>query len=272
MGDLGDVLELLHGAEPRWKTLRAVGRQWRHNPRQHEVLERRHGATLAGAPGVSFRWTGYVPDDPSLPPTPDETQDDWRLWMEGQSRVRLERSSSSGPVTLVIDRPWWWSWSPYLGARTNGGATNHTLGAGPPVAMVDTSALLTAMQLQVLESDVLLGRRVFRVRGVARPAPEHGPNGFHELGVDADDYVMSVDAERGILLRCEARLRELPFLVNEMIEIDFDVDLPDGIFTIDLPEGEGFEDVSRRSRRGWRRSSKLFPRVGMHKGTIVRPG
>jgi hypothetical protein len=67
--------------------------------------------------------------------------------------------------------------------------------------------------------------------------------------VGADEYMLSVDAEQGVLLRTEAR--EQPFKVIEMTEVEFDVDLPPGTFKIDLPNGETFEDVSQRGKAFW---------------------
>jgi hypothetical protein len=75
--------------------------------------------------------------------------------------------------------------------------------------------------------DTLVGRDVFRVRGVPRARLGHEPDhGLHELGVGADDYLFSVDAQRGVLLRSEARFREQPFAVIEITEVAFDADPP----------------------------------------------
>lgn len=258
MGDLGQVLELLHDSDARWRTLRSTGRAWSHNPRRNEIGERRFAAIRAGDPsGIS--WTGYVAVG-DQPPEPDETDEGWRLWMHGRSRTRLERSTGSGMVTTVQDGPSWWSWSPYTGGRTNRGAANHHLGLGPAAALVDTALLVTALRLELEGSDTLMGRRVFQVRGLPRPRREHEPDPLSELGLGADDYLMSVDAERGILLRTEARLRGLPFFVIEMVEVAFDVDVPDETFTIHIPEGESFEDVSRRSRPSVPLRSRIFAR------------
>ena len=101
------------------------------------------------------------------------------------------------------------------------------------------------------------------------PEPVTSPiTGLHELGVGADDYMLSIDAERGILLRTEARVREEPFTVIEMTEAEFDVDLPPETFKIDLPNGESFKDVSQRGKAYWPRRSRLFPRMWQRKGVF----
>jgi outer membrane lipoprotein-sorting protein len=268
MGNLGDVLELLHDAEPRWKTLRAAGRQWRHNTRASEAFERHFAALEASQPsGAVFRLTGYVPDG-SQPPVPNESEDHWRLWMERGGRTRAEFSISNGAISVVFDGPTWWSWSPHAGGMTNSGATNHGHGLGPAKTLMDTTTLLSALRLQFLGADTLLGRDVFRIRGLPRVRLGNQPDdGLHELGIGADDYLLSVDAERGVVLRSEARFREQPFTVIEMTEVEFDVDLPPETFTVVLPEGQTFEDVSQRGRAHWPRRSRFLRRGWQRKGS-----
>jgi outer membrane lipoprotein-sorting protein len=259
VGQLGDALELLHDAQPRWNTLRATGRQWRNQPLANEVWERHFAAVQSGNPARSVvQLSGYAPDGPQTP-VPDESEDGWRLWMEQGGRVRSERAMGDEPLTVVFDGPTWWSWSPRLGGMTNSGAQYHQHGFGPAEALIDTSALLHTLRLHFLGADTLRGRNVLRLRGVPRAQTAYEPvDGLHELGIGADDYVLSVDAERGVILRAEARLREQPFIVIEMTEVAFDVDLPEETFTIELPAGQRFEDVSKGGNARWRRRRRLF--------------
>jgi outer membrane lipoprotein-sorting protein len=261
MEELGDALELLHNSEPRWRTLRAAGRQWRHQARANEAFERHLAALRAGNPASSVvHLVAYVPDG-TQPTLPDETEDHWRLWMEKGGRTRAEHVVGDETHIVVFDGPTWWSWSPRAGGMTNGGAENHQHGFGPAGALVDTSALLSALRLQLLDHDTLLGRRVFTLRGLPRARfahqLDHGPQ---ELGVGADDYVLKVDEERGVVLRAEARFREQPFMVIEMTDLEFDVDLPPETFTIHLPDGQAFEDVSKRRNAFRPRGRRLFLR------------
>ena len=74
------------------------------------------------------------------------------------------------------------------------------------------------------------------------------------LGIGADEYVLAVDAQQGVLLRSEARLHAHPFKVIEMTEVAFDVDIPADTFALVLPAGETFEDTAMpRSRAKQRR-------------------
>jgi outer membrane lipoprotein-sorting protein len=269
MGDLGDVLELLHDAEPRWQTLRAVGRQWRHNTRASEAFERHFAALEVSQPaGSVVRLTASHTPEGSQAPEPDESEDAWRLSMERGGRTRAEFSVGPATVSVVFDGPTWWSWSPRMGGMTNRGAGNHGHGTGPARVLINTSTLLCALRLQCLGTDTLLGRDVFRLRGVPRPRVGDGPDhDHHELGVGADDYLLSVDAERGVALRCEARFREEPFMVLEMTEVEFDADLPEETFTVILPEGETFEDVTQRGKAYWPRRSRFVRRGRQRKGS-----
>jgi hypothetical protein len=91
--------------------------------------------------------------------------------------------------------------------------------------------------------------------------------GLHELGVGADDYLISVDAERGVVLRIDARFREQPFTVIEMTEVEFDAELPPETFTIVLPHGERFDDVSHRGKAYWPRRSRFLRRGLRRRGS-----
>jgi hypothetical protein len=56
----------------------------------------------------------------------------------------------------------------------------------------------------------------------------------------ADSYGRLVDADRGFLLRSEARLDGQPFRIVEVTELGFDEDLPPDTFKLDPPPGETF--------------------------------
>jgi outer membrane lipoprotein-sorting protein len=268
MGDLGNVLELLHDAEPRWTTLRAVGRQWRHNARAGEAFERHFAAVEARQPGSVVSVSAGYTSDGSQPPEPDDSEDLWRLWIERGVRTRAEFAVGNETISVVFDGTTWWSWSPSMGGMTNRGAVNHGHGSGPARVLIDTSKLISALRLQFLGTDTLLGRGVFRVRGVPRPRVGDGPNDGHfELGVGADEYLLSVDAERGVVLRSEARFRDQPFMVIEMTEVEFDADLPPETWKVVLPEGETFEDVSQRGKAYWPRRSRFVRRGRQGKGS-----
>ncbi len=57
-----------------------------------------------------------------------------------------------------------------------------------------------------------------------------GGPGVHGLGAGAHDYELLVDAERGVLLRSEARLEGRAFRTIEVTSIRFDGRVDDGVF------------------------------------------
>jgi len=86
------VLELLNDAEPRWTTLRAVGRHWRHNARRVKFsnVTFRAGSHPSGA---VVRFTGSLPMRPAtsgrLPDRSNERQ------IEYQSNLDVSTPASS---------------------------------------------------------------------------------------------------------------------------------------------------------------------------------
>jgi len=51
-------------------------------------------------------------------------------------------------------------------------------------------------------------------------------------------YLLTVDAERGVLLRTEARQARLAYRIVEMDEVSFDEDFGPEVFEIHPPEGQ----------------------------------
>jgi hypothetical protein len=92
------------------------------------------------------------------------------------------------------------------------------------------------VELDVIGRSTFLGRPALQVAArpaVAGPWDEeafHQRFALHSLGSGADDYVLVVDEERGIVLRAEARLAGEPFRVVEIEQVAFDQPLPAGTF------------------------------------------
>jgi hypothetical protein len=54
---------------------------------------------------------------------------------------------------------------------------------------------------------------------------------------DPDDVLLTVDAQRGVRLRTEARIATVAYRVVEMNEVSFDEAFAPGVVEIKLPEG-----------------------------------
>jgi outer membrane lipoprotein-sorting protein len=61
----------------------------------------------------------------------------------------------------------------------------------------------------------------------------HAPTKWKSI----DDYRLIVDSERGILLRCEGIVDDQPAVVVEASSIEFDLPIPDSIFSFEPPTG-----------------------------------
>jgi hypothetical protein len=230
MSERGRVLELLHTADVRWETLRAVGREWR-RPEAHIR------AFLRDRPEKLARLRR------ERAPVPPEVEERWRLWMAHPDKVRAEFPTGDGDVvTAVIVGATWWSWSPNQGVRTNAGRENSSHGVGPGEPLVRPAAILPALDLEVRGATSAVGREAFVVK--ARPARVDEDllhSNLHGIGPGADEYEFLVDAERGVLLRAEARMEGHAFRILEMEEVAFDEAFPTATFR--SPQGEEVEVV-----------------------------
>jgi hypothetical protein len=242
MSALGDVLELMHTSEQRWRSLRAEGREWRHEALLLEAFMRMVWRRRSGSVSV-FGGSSEEAEEP------EETESTWRLWMEGRHKVRAEFAVGHGEmVTAVVDGPTWWSWSPSNGALTNEGSENAETGLGPGTSLVHPALILPAIDLEIWGRTTRLGRSVYEVLVAPTTGDDEDEESsalLHGIGSGAEEYELLVDGERGVLLRTEARLHGRPFLILEMNEVGFDEELPAASFTLAPPKGEEFQAVPR---------------------------
>lgn len=170
------------------------------------------------------------------------------LWQAKPDRTRVEFEVEDETITAVITGDTWWSWSPARGIQTNAGDPRHTHGTGPGHALIDPSAILPAVELRVVSRDTFIGRPTLNV--VAAPSRVGKSdeerfdlhNATHGLGPGAHEYLLLVDAERGVLLRSEARIDNRAFRILEMESVTFDDRFEDDLFA--PPETEEVERVS----------------------------
>jgi hypothetical protein len=174
-----------------------------------------------------------------------------RLWHERPNRWRQETDSSDGSGTLyrVVDGegPWWFfeppEWADF--SPTNGGEFS------PDGAL---SGLLDPYELRYDELR-------YRIRGTGSRSLGSGSGAVVRETVEAEaeaiswnyaplepfqegaeDYLLSVDAEVGVILRLASRLRGEEYDVFEVLDIAFDEALAEGTFRLAL-QGVEFEQV-----------------------------
>lgn len=139
------------------------------------------------------------------------------------------------------ERAWWYYGGP---GRAHYSPTNH--GEFSPDR--ELSSLLDPYEIRYSIGDCclllvghaqLLGRDTVEVEAKAI-SWDYAPIGPFWDG--ADDYLMSVDAGIGVILRLSSRLRDEECDVFEMVELAFDEIFPEDTFSLELP-GVEFERI-----------------------------
>ncbi|MFL5896365.1 MAG: hypothetical protein ACJ76Z_14790 [Thermoleophilaceae bacterium] len=236
MGELGDLLELLHRSG-RFNTVRAEFRIWSHHERAMEAFR---------ADAEESSVTMYPPVE-SGEARPSELVRTAKLWIERPDKARIEQDVGDDDHIAVKSGDAWWLWSPTMGGQTNQGA-NHdiSMSVGDEfLPLLEPAPSVGLLEWEPLGDGERIGRPVARAR--ARPRERASRRDLHwelhSFGTGADEYLIDVDHATGALLRIEARRSGEPFEITEVAEVAFDEDLPAETFVLDLPEGETMEPV-----------------------------
>ena len=233
MSELGDLLELLHGASRSFRTVRLEAREWRHVHRQQEAYDR----ALRQARGGVVQVIRSGPES-----VPAELEAHLRGWFEQPNRVREERTDAGRLCVSVADGARWWARMPEwatIGEKGDGwaqGEVGHSLRS-----LLDPAALPGGLELTVEGRAERAGREAILVSARARQRP-HGEQ-LGPLVHGADRHELAVDAERGILLGTSCFLRDEPFAVTEVRAVAFDEPLDQHVFAYEPEPGE---EVARR--------------------------
>jgi hypothetical protein len=218
--DLAALLKLLHDGDRRWRTLRAEGAQWADPERSREAFFR----SVPPGSVVSSRGT----------PGPADHDPTWKLWM-APPRFRADFGGPHQSRTLIIGDGRRMAFShpasDFLRVSDQPHEKPHV---GPASELLESSSLLSLLQMDVVDRRSFLGRDVLVVRGQPRRDAERpGPRLF--LG--ADEVELGVDAERGALLWMEQRLEGEPYRRVAMTTVAFDEELDAALFEFpDEPE------------------------------------
>lgn len=239
--ELGQLLELIHGARYRFETVRATIRRWHHPQRSAEAFARH----IEESEGTLFVGLEGTPTDSR----PETEQAVCELWVDKPGRrVREEWQGRSGGFELGIRvGKRWWMYDRYTGAISNEDDLSHGSGVGQEFQhFFDPAPLLSALDLEPLGEERVAARAGVRARAIPRRwDEEQDPTDLflHQLGIGADEWELVVDRERGVLLRSEARLGNASYDISEVIEIAFDEDFPDETFVFEPPAGESVRPV-----------------------------
>jgi hypothetical protein len=240
LGELPQLSRLLFGAKARYRTARATIRKTVDGTlatQAHNRFVDHRRQRLASGQERAF-------GDPLYEPRYREYQDSEEtahIWHERPDRWRQETylSNGSGTVYRVADgKGPWWTYKP--SGRAVVSPTNYA--KDPP--RLEFAGLLDPWMLRwelgdetilrvVGQGTAQTGRRTLEVE--ARTVSlDYPPSGLL-FGEGAEDHLLSVDAEIGVILRLAARLERKEFRVTEIEEIVFDEEFPEGIFRLELP-------------------------------------
>lgn len=229
MSELGELLELMHGARGRWRTARFVVSDSTDTAVSREAHERIMERQGGGGGSVGQYLIGF--SDSAPPKPPDEIVATSRVWVEGR-KYRAETEQQGHASVTVCDGERLWYWSPGIGALV------HDVGNSSSgwEAILDPRELLAAGDLEPAGHREAAGRDALVVEGRVPAGQPFRP--FDGVPPGATDFELLVDAERGVVLRSEARLDGRPFRVREVLEIAFDEPLPEETFVYEPPPGE----------------------------------
>jgi hypothetical protein len=221
MNAKGEGTEPLLGIAGTWQSLRATGTDWRHHARHLEAFER------ASVPPSGIGVTTVTARFESAAAKPSESLHPWLLWIEKPELKRAEFVVGEELWTVAFRGDRWWSWSPSRGALSNEERPNHHHGAGPSDALLTADRLPGALHMEEVSRGRVLGRDVVHLRGAPRSVRTADDfrlvNALHPFGRGGDEYLFTLDAEQGVLLRSEARMAGEACRIIEVVEIAFDV-------------------------------------------------
>jgi outer membrane lipoprotein-sorting protein len=223
MDVLSDALTVMRLRRP-WTTIHMSGFVWRDEGRLLAAWDR---VRLASGLNPAFSVQQTSPGR--------ESTEGWSLWRQEPDLMRVEFTVPVGTVTAVWKGHEWWAHSPTQGWITNRGHPNSTQGEGPAGDLIDPARFLAELELQLESTTSLLSRAVYMVR--ARPALGHFGFGLASLGAGADEYLLGVDAERGVLLRTEARLDGAAFRVAAVQQVAYDETIAADVFRLQPDTG-----------------------------------
>jgi outer membrane lipoprotein-sorting protein len=230
MGDVAELLVLLHGARGRVSTVRATVHMWRHVRRQGEALLR------AG-------WVGYAP----MAEEREAVEEVVRVWFAPPDRVREEREGCHGASVSVCRGRHWWRYDEVNGAMSSEGSPPDSRGGiGDELEwLLDPAPAMGMLEFDTIVRARRADRPVLRVRALPRTAAAGNDAPLMRLGAGgADELLLEVDAERGALLRIESRFEREPIALSEVVEIAFDEAFADDTFVFTPPPGEAVRPVA----------------------------
>ena len=230
MASVGEILELLHIAGERARPARLTVVDWRHGPRSEAAFNRFMALRRDGGGSVAHATSARAD-------TPAESSWTTTLALESPTRFREEAAGAqAGRRYLVRDGDRWVSWDADWGAHTSESTEERGARDATYAHLLDPNALTVALRIGPGAPTRAAGRTAWRVTATPRDEDESATGALFRVGPGAEQIELTIDAERGALLRSEACLGGEPFHRLEVTEIEYGA-LPADSFALELPPG-----------------------------------
>jgi len=227
------VRELVETADQRWETLEAEGRTWQDRIAAREAavaMRRERGAVMQVR---ALRGSSVLPQG--------QREQGWHLWRGGDVLVRSEYVIGRELITVVGQGPRWWRWSPTLGPTSGGGVGRPVrLMLGPPGLLLTLSELLGLMEFSNVRSVTAAMRPAFNFRATPGAVRPRDRTLLREAGPGAEEYELTIDAERGVLLGLSAFHGGNPFVQMEVTRVVYDAPVAPNLFAPESSVPEHF--------------------------------
>lgn len=243
----GETARLLETSETRWTTVKVDGRTWfdpdlqRRAWRAQTEREASRGARFA-----PFQRSGAArrddldSDELSEPHVRVQT---WSIWVTPTQR-RASFVVGHGSVDVVFDGPTFWS-NGSDRSITNGGNRNVGHGQGDGQYLVETHDYPPLLRVTDESDGSRLGRSTIEAKSeIAIELEPHRLLKVHGLTTgDPDLLELSIDRERGVVLRAASWLDGRIYRIVEMTDVKFDLVFPPRAFAISPKYGPTWTTV-----------------------------
>jgi hypothetical protein len=237
-----EFFDLLSTSTSRWTTLRLSGREWRDTAILHKAWE----AAIARkrASGASVKTITF--GDPDRP-DPEELEGTWTLWLAPPWK-RATFTVATCVVDVVAHGATWWSNDSRGLSRSNESIDparyRHGLGYGED--LVRTPDYVTRLEVAEVEEGSWIGRPTLEAQARAVHHPRERGQGVHGLVMgDADRIDLSVDRERGVILRAASWFEGSMYRTVEALDAAFDETFASDAFKIEPLPGQDWEPPPR---------------------------
>ena len=231
-----EFVNVLSTSESRWTTLLLEGRTWIDLERSRRAWQAEIERMQASGESFAVLRSNSSEDEVAEAPMkvePAELDNSWRLWVSPERR-RAKFVVGNGPVDVVIEGSTFWS-NGFGRSFTNGGRENVGHGQGEGQYLIETADYAPLLRVEEISEGMRLGRHTIeaKVTTLENTSPERGRD-LHGLTTgDADYLELSIDRERGVVLRVSSWYREAVYRRVEITRVEYDPIFAPEVFRIE---------------------------------------